>query len=569
MKSALLIVTAQASFGVLVRDGLDPTRFDVFSAADLLEAEYYVRQYGCFMVLMDVESEEQEQAVLEIGSALRKISAELKMVVMCGAGQAVKFAELAPVTTISKSTSLPDLSRLIERLSVSDSPKVIVDDKMPEYDNSERKTDEIQSQLWLTDVSRAAQQLTQLTLESAAQAAFITRQNELWAYAGQLSREAAQELTGSIQRYWSTEGESDLLRFVRLRATEAQHMLYVRKLSHDMNLALVFDAETPFSTIRSQAGRLVKNMFDNPAAENMAARNPETNLNAAPLDLSHLEQGLFPASSTFSELLGNIPLPNPARNTLNTGLPREGTASFPERTPNAQPPAYGGQGGITPGGQFPSNPDAGRISFPYQQPADPRRGQPGMDEPFNTPYAAADGQQPRDQVDMGMTRKQNIPYDTDAFSTGRYQPVDEPSDGGHRIIVESPSVTHVNVSYACLLIPRLENHHLVGDAATRLNEWVPQLCVAFGWRLEYISVRPDYLQWIARVPLNTAAGYVISMIRKHTSERFFNEFPRFKAENPSGEFWAHGFIVQGGSQPHPQKLIQDFIWQTRMRQGLR
>jgi REP element-mobilizing transposase RayT len=120
-----------------------------------------------------------------------------------------------------------------------------------------------------------------------------------------------------------------------------------------------------------------------------------------------------------------------------------------------------------------------------------------------------------------------------------------------------------------LLIPRFETHHLIGDAALRLNEWVNQLCIACGWRLEYIAIRPEYLQWIARVPLNNTAGYVINTIRKHTSERLFNEFPRFKADNPSGDFWAHGFIVQGGSQPHPQKLIQEFIQQTRMRQGLR
>ena len=87
--------------------------------------------------------------------------------------------------------------------------------------------------------------------------------------------------------------------------------------------------------------------------------------------------------------------------------------------------------------------------------------------------------------------------------------------------------------------------------------------------MEYISVRPDYLQWIARVHLNTAAGYVIKIIRQHTSERMFAEFPRLKNENPSGEFWAHGFVVHGGSQPHPQQAIRNFIAQTRARQGLR
>jgi len=36
---------------------------------------------------------------------------------------------------------------------------------------------------WLSDVTRAAQHLTRLTLGSSAQAALITRNDQLWAYA--------------------------------------------------------------------------------------------------------------------------------------------------------------------------------------------------------------------------------------------------------------------------------------------------------------------------------------------------------------------------------------------------
>ena len=46
------------------------------------------------------------------------------------------------------------------------------------------------------------------------------------------------------------------------------------------------------------------------------------------------------------------------------------------------------------------------------------------------------------------------------------------------------------------------------------------------------------------------------------------EFPRFKKENPSGDFWAPGYLIMGGSQPPPARLIKDFIAQTRQRQGI-
>ena len=47
---------------------------------------------------------------------------------------------------------------------------------------------------WLTDVNTAAQHLTRLTLESSSQAALIVRNNEVWAYAGELVQAAAQEV---------------------------------------------------------------------------------------------------------------------------------------------------------------------------------------------------------------------------------------------------------------------------------------------------------------------------------------------------------------------------------------
>ena len=171
--------------------------------------------------------------------------------------------------------------------------------------------------------------------------------------------------------------------------------------------------------------------------------------------------------------------------------------------------------------------------------------------------------------DLAVTRKQEVRNDPEAVIETRPQLVAESmTDVAHRILLEPASPALVNLTYACLLIPRFDHHHLVGDFVDRLNEWVPQVCIAFGWRLEHISVRPEYLQWVTRVPPSTAPGYIMRIIRQQTSDRIFAEFPRYKNENPSGDFWAPGYLIMGSSQPHPQKLVRDFIKQTRARQGL-
>jgi REP element-mobilizing transposase RayT len=117
-------------------------------------------------------------------------------------------------------------------------------------------------------------------------------------------------------------------------------------------------------------------------------------------------------------------------------------------------------------------------------------------------------------------------------------------------------------------VPRFPNHHLTGDMANRLSDWITHLCVAFGWRLEHLSIRPDYLQWMVNVPPNTSPGYLMRTVRQHTSRRMFIEFPTMETENPSGDFWAPGYLILGSTQPPPAHLVLDFIRNIRRRQGI-
>lgn len=122
-----------------------------------------------------------------------------------------------------------------------------------------------------------------------------------------------------------------------------------------------------------------------------------------------------------------------------------------------------------------------------------------------------------------------------------------------------------HLKYACLLVPRNAGHYLKGDLSDSILEWIPNICTALGWQLEYIAVQPEYLQWIVHVQPNTSPGNLMRIMRQQTSELIFNEYPRFKQENSSGDFWAPGYLIMGGNQPHPLKLIQDYIHQTRLR----
>lgn len=578
----LLVITPQREFGVSVQNGLDPSRYTVSVTADFSEAIHHVRKTNCAVVLLDAELEEVGLSLLDIGYALRLVKNDIQFLLVRRANQTVEDSlVLTPAATLVKPISMSALASLLEQLVISPSglQSVAMPEKKPSlsaFDSQARVLAETSRMVWIKDVSKAAQHLTRLTLESAAQAALITREGELWAYAGQLSREAAQELSQSVQRYWDRENESDILRFIRLQSTEAQHILYARKLSATMILALVFDGETPFSTIRTQAGKLVRSLADEPgeasAVTPRSVSTPPFRTDAF-LSTEEPEEDLPP----ISELLGDVPPPIPILKPQAPAampweqpaelLPTARQAEAPvsqvvvEEPKTQPPPALQPAPDSAPHFSLESSPAIRRDSF--------KRPVPAMDETMASGLSAVEAQQAGLPEELQLTRKQALQKDQSLIETRPHTVTESVTQVAHRILLEPASPAMADLSYACLLVPRFDNHHLVGDLADRLNEWVPQVCIAFGWRLEHLSVRPDYLQWVVRVPPSTAPGHVMRVVRQQTSDRLFNEFPRFKKDNPSGDFWAPGYLIMGSSQPHPQHLVRNFIKQTRERQGFK
>jgi REP element-mobilizing transposase RayT len=324
---------------------------------------------------------------------------------------------------------------------------------------------------WLNDINLAVQVLTGLSIRFSAQAALITKGDELWAYAGQLPQAAAVELGKTIIQYSDKEKNADLMRFIDLDATKEEHKIYASQLTNDITIGLVYESETPFSVIRAQASELLKSLSNNqPNLVNARAdRKNKPNLNTN--TLRNILANNTPISNNF-ELI----------NEIQDNSPHEPSVQWNQ-----------------------------------------------------------------EQAKQG--------------------PVKGPEDS-RRIRFEESSQAMYNLTYACLLIPRFPNHHMEGDLAMRLSEWIPQICIAYGWRLEYISIQQDHLQWIVSVPPTTAPGGLMRIIRKQLSEKILVDFPRIKNENPSGDFWAPGYYLTSSSNPHPAQLVREFIEQTRMRQGI-
>ena len=164
----------------------------------------------------------------------------------------------------------------------------------------------------------------------------------------------------------------------------------------------------------------------------------------------------------------------------------------------------------------------------------------------------------------GKTPPTNI--DTDVTNDDQVES-NRPEDIEH-VVLEPLDQNPYDLFYTCLLIPRFTSHILTGDLAQRLPGWLHQICISFGWRLEKVTVKPEYFQWVLCVPPVTSASYFMKTIRQQTSVLIFDEFPHYKKKNPSKDFWAPGYLIYFGSQPHSKDVIQNFINHTRRQQGI-
>lgn len=145
---------------------------------------------------------------------------------------------------------------------------------------------------------------------------------------------------------------------------------------------------------------------------------------------------------------------------------------------------------------------------------------------------------------------------------------EEVSDSLPDVILEPIQSESYDLSYTCLLIPRFPSHQLKGDLANYLSQWLQQICISYGWRLEFTTANPDYFQWGLHVNVSVPPSHFMQTIRSETSKFILSNFGRIAQENLSNDFWAPGHMVVLGILPHPYEMIEKYIRLTRRQQGL-
>ncbi len=436
-KKALILSTDQAFAGLIGQVLEDTGAYQPVLARSMAAAAEQADPQVVLLVL-DAASGLEAQAV----QALRSRAPLAKLLLIPDEAQPADpgLVTLGAERVLPSPFYLPDLLSAVEDLFGPLEPAAqrhSYGDPAPRLKSAAREP--LPAPAWLDNVSEAASYLARLSLETASHAALIVREGQLWAYAGELPRAAAEELAGAV----AAGGEADLARFVHLQTTEADYMLYGTPLGASFSLALAFDAQAPLSKMRAQVAEAARALVSQPQAA--------------------LHNNGDPAAS--------------------------------------QPVS---------GGDFAAN----------EEPA-------------------------AELPDV----------------SGRSQPAE-----GKPLKLVTDNLQQPSLSYSFALIPRLPRHRLEGDLAQRLSEWLPELCLAFAWPLESLSLSEDVLEWSVRLRADKPPEVVARILDEHLSGRIFSEFPRLAQDNPSGEFWAPGYLVTGGRLD--EQTLGEFIRKTRTRQGL-
>lgn len=567
MAVPILVVTPNVGFGELICQILDETGdFALMLATNRKEALKTAKVDE--PALMILETELNGTPVSELVEIVRKDLPDLLLILIVPelASDKSAFSEMNPNGVLQKPVYLPDLMTMVD--------ETIRNSGLDNIDRAQSKPKATTGQLvlnteetptpppaWLSDVNLAAQHLARLSLESSAQASLISKGDQIYAYAGELPRPAAEELARTVASHFENGGGSDLARFIRLDETGGEYMLYATGLGGEYVLATVFDAEMPFSKIRAQASHLAVALSSPPSPEVVAQQEPiEPELEDDQEDEEPIEIG---------PILEDVPPPIPENWQPETKLPRKTESLLDELLEDAQRDAFS-----TDTLSIDRSRIASRLKDQYSEEASEEwsqqvdvdmqaAGQPKPDQkPASTPEHEAE------TVASRSRQRKNDPDETRVSQSVRdAKPPDIDLDADE-LEVEPVSPSMYNLTYACVLIPRFPHHHLTGEIAKRLSDWITHLCVAFGWRLEHLTVRPGYVQWLVNVPPNTSPGYLMRTIRQHTSRRMFIEFPVTENDNLSGDFWAPGYLILGNPQPPPPALVKEFIQNTRNRQGL-
>jgi REP element-mobilizing transposase RayT len=451
-----------------------------------------------------------ELSLLNLGKALRLISPSIKIIIISKGENPTELDEIQPCTILHKPLLLRDLEAALGIIGSHDNfgGQIIDLEALENEYNSPIR--------WSSNSALATRYLSRLIEKSYAQEALLIQNQELWSFAGRLPEESVHELNNSINQSMAKDSNLDLAKFITLETTQTQHAIYASLIFVGVILALVFDAEIPLGTVRKQTKEFANTLSildgNEPPLRSISSGYAETISRIEEKRISK-NQMFFTPSVYDEEKFEPVYSTLLKKNEIHPVIVNQAAAGVKEQTQNRE------------------SQDELRFLFPEDE---------------------------SDQPQAISWPKENE-SDFKKNETG----IDELSS-----LNEFVSDALYNLTYSCLLIPRFGSHQLSNEREKQIAECIKNIHTSKGWRLEVLNVQPEYLLWESNFPPNITPSKHIEIIRNETSKLVFENSPMLKKENPSGDYWAPGYLIIGGKNAISEQLVLAFLRQNRMKNGV-
>jgi REP element-mobilizing transposase RayT/DNA-binding response OmpR family regulator len=623
MKKTVLVVTPNKGFGELICQILDETgAYDLSLATSGQHAMDSANANNPAICILEPGLQDYMLDRLIESLILNHPGMKLVLIAPESVQSNIKLIEQISVDGILfKPFYLQDIVIKVEKI-MGGVGTVMVDNTKPNK-IQDSKTEvtfvELPETNWHDDSDFAIHQLKFYSNKTDALVSLITKKEKLWAYEGSLKKEAVNEISNLLAEYFLKDGGSDLARFVELQSTGANLMLYTTTLMDDYMLVLGFDAQIPFSKIRKQAAQISKGILS--GTNTLIEGDSETGNSEilgkvdqiAEIDIDStlvMELEKTTPSSSNDNILDesespifiamDLEEPTDEQETtrevfvvqdIEEAEQESSDATFAisiDEEISSESKDYSMDLSLDDNDDVLVSTEPQRAKPPLTATLDPmvreENSFSSMVEDIPTPMSMAEL---LEEEDFGKKRS-FLDELIDDIESGEELDIYQETEAtiklpasrenmaktipskiyDETINLESVSSSLYSLNYACTLLPKLPHTKLTGEIKKQLLKWVSEICLAFDWRVESLSIYPEYMQWNVNVTPDNSPEIIINTIREYTSDRIFSQFPRYQRLNPSEKFWATGYLLIGDKKMAPKSIINQFITNTRNRQGV-
>ncbi len=445
----ILVVTPQIAFGELIRLTLEETSLYHVRLVQSGSAAMASCDHIPFNLAI-LDSCLENESLVQLGLNVRAALTGLKVMVIPPANNPHHplLAGVEPDGFIFQPFYVPDMLDAVAGLLETDVP------------HPTPPTAPSLPPPWFEDLPGAEQALQNLLPSTSAQDALLIHTRDAFTQSGQLGQTAAREIVSIMARYTGIQVECDFARFIRLSSDGSEHLVYAVPMAGRVLLALVFPPTASLTKISAQTHQMARFL-----TEQFSPSYTPAAVEAQPEIVGDFQEAQSipgPASPrktaelALEDFLSQFPSPQPTPKSQTEArflFPWEIEAGQPEPLPSALPP-------LPPAQDEPFRSIEANLNPPSI-----------MESPTRS-SASFHIEETQPGIPLGLEDTQPVKVGSNRHPTDQ----------------AISNTILANLVYTCILLPRLPEHTLSGDLAHHLAEWMPELCLAFGWQIEGLVI---------------------------------------------------------------------------------